>query len=125
MICVGEQDAYAAGGEYGILEGRIFSLLHPVVMITLFVATGYAGYLGWQWRRIRTIQNEINELKKQAPAVAAEGQAIPSPVEGQIQELTEVCKFFHHRKQLLLMYSCIRPLSCLTLKLLEYIKLLS
>jgi hypothetical protein len=59
-------------------------------MITLFGATGYAGYLGWQWRRVRTIQDEINELKKQAPAVAAEGQAVPSPVDGQIKELTEV-----------------------------------
>lgn len=86
------QDAYAAGGEYGILEGRIFSLIHPAVMITLFGATGYAGYLGWQWRRVRTIQDEINELKKQAPAVAAEGQAVPSPVDGQIKELTEVRK---------------------------------
>jgi hypothetical protein len=82
------QDAYAAGGEYGILEGRIFSLIHPVVMATLFAATGYAGYLGWQWRRVRTIQDEINELKKQVP-VTVEGQA-PSPVEGQIKELTEV-----------------------------------
>jgi len=41
-----EQDAYAAGGEYGILEGRILSLLHPVVMLILFFATGYAGFLG-------------------------------------------------------------------------------
>ncbi|KAG0617433.1 hypothetical protein M758_5G189800 [Ceratodon purpureus] len=86
------QDAYAAGGEYGILEGRIFSLIHPVVMLGLFTATGYAGYLGWQWRRVRTIQDEINELKKQVPAVAAEGQAVPSPVDGQIKELSEVRK---------------------------------
>jgi len=84
-----EQDAYAAGGEYGILEGRILSLLHPVVMLLLFAATGYAGYLGWQWRRVRTIQEEINGLKKQVP-VAAEGQTMDSPVEGQIKELTEV-----------------------------------
>lgn len=86
------QDAYAAGGEYGILEGRIFSLIHPVVMFSLFVATGYAGYLGYQWRRIRTIQDEINDLKKQVPAVAAEGQAVASPVDGQLKELTETRK---------------------------------
>ncbi|KAG5251665.1 P-loop containing nucleoside triphosphate hydrolases superfamily [Salix suchowensis] len=24
----------------------------------------WAGYLGWQWRRVWTIQNEINELQK-------------------------------------------------------------
>lgn len=99
MNCVGQQDAYAAGGEYGILEGRIFSLIHPVVMLGLFTATGYAGYLGWQWRRVRTIQDEINELKKQVPAVAAEGQAVPSPVDGQIKELSEVCKFIRNRRQ--------------------------
>jgi len=84
------QDAYAAGGEFGILEGRIFSLIHPIVMISLFVATGYAGYLGWQWRRVRTIQEDINALKKQVP-VAAEGQTAPSPIEAQIKELSEVC----------------------------------
>jgi len=82
------QDAYAAGGEFGILEGRIFSLIHPIVMISLFVATGYAGYLGWQWRRVRTIQDDINALKKQVP-VAAEGQTAPSPIEAQIKELSE------------------------------------
>lgn len=83
-----EQDAYAAGGEFGILEGRTFALIHPVVMASFFVATGWAGYLGWQWRRVRTIQDEINVLKKQVPA-AVEG-APPSPVEGQIKELSEV-----------------------------------
>lgn len=59
-------------------------------MAALFAATGYAGYLGWQWRRVRTIQDEISELKKQVP-VAVEGQAL-SPVEAQIKELTEVCE---------------------------------
>lgn len=88
------QDAYAAGGEFGILEGRIFSLIHPIVMISLFVATGYAGYLGWQWRRVRTIQDDINALKKQVP-VAAEGQTAPSPIEAQIKELSEVCTSIH------------------------------
>lgn len=89
------QDAYAVGGEYGILEGRILSLVHPVVMLALFAATGYAGYLGYQWRRVRTIQDEINELKKQVPAVAAEGQTMPSPIEGQIKALTEVHTYTH------------------------------
>ncbi|XP_024375353.1 uncharacterized protein [Physcomitrium patens] len=89
-LLLSAQDAYAAGGEYGILEGRTLALIHPVVMLAFFVATGWAGYLGWQWRRVRTIQDEINELKKQVPA-AVEG-APPSPVEGQIKELTETRK---------------------------------
>lgn len=99
-------DALAAGGEFGILEGRSFALLHPLVMGGLFAYTLWAGYLGWQWRRVRTVQDEINELKKQvsskpaaAPAaVGASGgdAAAPpppapnkSPVEIKIEELTE------------------------------------
>ncbi|XP_022979305.1 uncharacterized protein LOC111479070 [Cucurbita maxima] len=88
------QDALAAGGEFGILEGRSIALIHPVVMGGLFVWTLWAGYLGWQWRRVRTIQNEINELKKQVvpAAVAPDGKPVeapPSPTELKIQQLTE------------------------------------
>lgn len=82
-------------GELGILEGRSVALIHPIVMGGLFFYTLWAGYLGWQWRRVRTIQDEINELKKQVkPApVTPEGkpvEAAPSPVELKIQQLTEV-----------------------------------
>lgn len=75
----------------------------------LFAYTLWAGYLGWQWRRVRTIQDEINELKKQlkpaaaaaaTPAAVAAGDsssssspppsAPKSPVEIKIDELTEV-----------------------------------
>ena len=78
------------------MEGRTAALIHPIVMGSLFVTTLWAGYLGWQWRRIRTIQNEINELKKQVKpvAVAPDGtpasDSLPSPIEAQIQKLTEV-----------------------------------
>jgi hypothetical protein len=90
------QDALAVGGEFGIFEGRTFALIHPIVLGGLFFYTLYAGYLGWQWRRVRTIQNDINELKKQVkPApVTPDGKSVesspPSPVELQIQKLTEV-----------------------------------
>ncbi|PAN03731.1 hypothetical protein GQ55_1G016600 [Panicum hallii var. hallii] len=98
-------DALAAGGEFGILEGRSFALLHPLVMGGLFGYTLWAGYLGWQWRRVRTVQDEINELKKQvkpaaaaAPAAVGAGDASSaappppapkSPAEIKIDELTE------------------------------------
>ncbi|XP_062224258.1 uncharacterized protein LOC133922789 [Phragmites australis] len=96
-------DALAAGGEFGILEGRSFALLHPLVMGGLFAYTLWAGYLGWQWRRVRTIQDEINELKKQLKPAAATPAAVgagdassappppaaKSPVEIKIEELTE------------------------------------
>ncbi|KAG8363233.1 hypothetical protein BUALT_Bualt19G0000800 [Buddleja alternifolia] len=99
------QDAVAVGGQFGILEGRSFALIHPIVMSGLFVYTLYAGYLGWQWRRVRTTQDEINELKKQvkpppaaAVAVTPDGTPAPaapqppnpsSPLEAKIQQLTQ------------------------------------
>ncbi|CAD6205585.1 unnamed protein product [Miscanthus lutarioriparius] len=90
----------AVGGEFGILEGRSFALLHPLVMGGLFAYTLWAGYLGWQWRRVRTIQDKVNELKKQLKpaatpfAVGAGADSCPppapkSPVEIKIEELTE------------------------------------
>lgn len=77
------------------MEGRTFALIHPIVMGGLFFYTLWAGYLGWQWRQVRTIQNEITELKKQVkPApVTPEGKTVevaPSPVELKIKQLTEV-----------------------------------
>lgn len=67
-------------------------------MTGLFFLTLYAGYLGWQWRRVRSLQNEITELKKQVKAVpvtpdgtgAPSQSPNPSPIELKIQELTEV-----------------------------------
>jgi hypothetical protein len=45
-------DAAAADGQYGLLEGRSAALVHPIVMAALFGTTLYAGYLGFQWRRV-------------------------------------------------------------------------
>ncbi|QHO52140.1 uncharacterized protein DS421_2g36990 [Arachis hypogaea] len=95
--------ALAVDGEFGILEGRTFALIHPIVMISLFFFTLWTGYLGWQWRRVRTIQEEINELKKQVKPtpVTPEGKPVEgaeapsSSVELKIQQLTE------ERKELL------------------------
>lgn len=90
------EHASALGGEFGILEGRSFALIHPFVMSGLFFYTLYAGYLGWQWRRVRTIQDEINDLKKQLKplAVTPDGSTppadpSPSPLEAKIQQLTD------------------------------------
>lgn len=82
-------NANAAGGEYGILEGRTLALLHPAVEFFLLGATLYAGYLGLQWRSLRTIGDEISELKKQVPAVAeGESSGPKSEAERKIDELT-------------------------------------
>lgn len=52
-------EAAAKGGEYGVLEGRTFAFIHPIVMGGLFLATAWTGYLGWQWRTVRTLAGEI------------------------------------------------------------------
>lgn len=31
---------------------------------TLFLLTGYSGYLGWQWRSVRTIAQEIRYAQR-------------------------------------------------------------
>ncbi|GAV87370.1 DUF4079 domain-containing protein [Cephalotus follicularis] len=100
FILLDTKDALAVNGEFGILEGRSFALIHPIVMGSLFLYTVWAGYLGWQWRRVRTTQNEINELKKQVKPtlVTPDGtpvEAAPSPIDLKIQQLTE------ERKELL------------------------
>lgn len=95
---VDSERALAVSGEFGLLEGRSVALVHPIAMGALFAYTLWAGYLGWQWRRVRTIQDEINELKKQVkPQPKEEGAAPapPLPIETKIQQLTE------ERKQLL------------------------
>eukprot|EP00468_Gymnochlora_sp_CCMP2014_P003660 CAMPEP_0167755126 /NCGR_PEP_ID=MMETSP0110_2-20121227/8649_1 /TAXON_ID=629695 /ORGANISM="Gymnochlora sp., Strain CCMP2014" /LENGTH=302 /DNA_ID=CAMNT_0007641075 /DNA_START=153 /DNA_END=1061 /DNA_ORIENTATION=+ len=61
--------ALAKGGEFGALEGGVPALVHPISMGLLYGTTLYAGYLGWQWRRIRTIQDDIKALKSQQPAL--------------------------------------------------------
>jgi hypothetical protein len=60
----------------------------------LFVASVYAGYLGWQWRRTRTIGDDIKALKAQLPKPAAEGEPAPaSPLTAQIAGLEKVRGF--------------------------------
>ena len=82
--------AHASGGEFGILEGRSAALLHPIGLGSLYAVTLYAGWLGLQWRRVRTVGDEIAGLKKTLPedAAAAAGSAVAK----QIDELTSTRK---------------------------------
>ena len=64
------QEAQAKGGAFGLWEGRTASLLHPATMAALFFTSLYSGYLGLQWRRLRTIKGEFDELNAQLPALS-------------------------------------------------------
>jgi hypothetical protein len=61
-------------------------------MGSLFAATGWAGWLGWQWRRTRTIGDDIKALKAQLPKPAADGEApaAPAALTAQISGLEKV-----------------------------------
>ena len=62
------EEALAKGGEYGLAEGRIISLAHPVAMGGCFLATLYAGYTGLQWRMLRELGVELKEARAVASA---------------------------------------------------------
>ena len=49
-ILLDVQSALAQKGELGIVEGRIASLTHPVLMGFLFGSSLYTAWLGFQWR---------------------------------------------------------------------------
>jgi hypothetical protein len=61
--------ALADSPDWGIFEGRIGSLLHPVTMISLLALSVSTALLGFDWRRQRTIGDDISVLKKSLPAL--------------------------------------------------------
>ena len=61
------QVVLADSPDWGIFEGRIGSLLHPFTMGSMFLFSLYTAYLGFQWRRQRTLGDEISALKKSIP----------------------------------------------------------
>lgn len=72
-------------------QGTLVSLIHPALMDFLLLSTLWTGYLGWQWRRTRTIPEELKELKSQLPPKDAEGNRPTSKLDGRIAALEEVC----------------------------------
>jgi hypothetical protein len=59
--------ALADSPDWGLFEGRIGSLLHPITMGSLLAWSISTALLGFQWRRQRTIGDEISTLKKTLP----------------------------------------------------------
>lgn len=84
------QVSMAAGPDWGIFEGRTLSLLHPLMMGGLLAFSISTALLGFQWRRQRTLGDEISALKKSLPKIEENAEATPpSPIEKQIQELQD------------------------------------
>jgi len=59
----------AAGPDWGIFEGRTGSLLHPIAMFSMAALSASTARLGFQWRRQRTLGDEIAALKKTLPVL--------------------------------------------------------
>ena len=55
--------------DWGLFEGRAGSLLHPVAMISMAAFSASTALLGFQWKRQRTIGDEISTLKKTLPTL--------------------------------------------------------
>jgi hypothetical protein len=100
-VLFGAQEAFAKGGEFGILEGRTAALVHPAFLGILWFASLYAGYTGLQWRRVRTIKEEIDGIKASVlvkEMVTASGEtetaapALPADAQAKVEELTATRK---------------------------------
>lgn len=55
--------------NWGIFEGRTGSLLHPIAMISMAAFSASTALLGFQWKRQRTLGDEISTLKKTLPTL--------------------------------------------------------
>ena len=62
-------------------------------MFFLLGAMLWNAYLGWQWKRTRTIPEELKELRKQQPPKDEQGNRPPSKVDGRIAALEEVSAY--------------------------------
>lgn len=66
----------AKGGEYGLAEGRIISMAHPVMMGVCFLSSLAAGYTGLQWRRLREVGAEVAVAKSGVTSAKAALEAL-------------------------------------------------
>lgn len=86
------QEAMAKGGEYGLLEGRLGSMMHPVTMGLLFMTSVYSASLGLKWRQLRTIGEEIKEASSTLPIISTGQVKMPvsetvSVLKSKVQQL--------------------------------------
>lgn len=89
--------ASAAGPDWGLFEGRTGSLLHPAMMFSLLAYSIATAVLGFQWRRQRTMGDEISSLKAQIP----KSEDPEAPKSAQTMELeSQVAALQAERKEL-------------------------
>jgi len=87
------EEVFAKGGVYGPLEGKASSLVHPVMMGTLFLTTLYAGFMGLKWRETRLMSADISALKEQEKKLkASEALKVEQDPEGSHPEHPEVMR---------------------------------
>ena len=72
------------------LQGTLVSLIHPAIMDFLFLVTVWQAYTGWQWRRTRTIPEELKTLRQSLPPKDEEGNRPVTKTDGRIAALEEV-----------------------------------
>lgn len=80
-------EAWAKGGQWGPLEGKASSLVHPTVMSLFFFTMLYTGFLGWQWHQTRTLGADLSALRKQLPKDEEEESAATKSLKEQISQL--------------------------------------
>jgi len=91
-------EAWAKGGQWGPLEGKTSSLVHPLSEGLLFMVTLYTGFLGWQWRQTRLVGVEISDLRKQVPKDIDPEEEVPDAV----RELkAQIAQLDSNRKELI------------------------
>jgi hypothetical protein len=66
------QQAAAANAEYGLLEGKGVALVHPAMMLGLYLTTLYTGYQGLKWREVRTLGDDMKPLQEQVKSLEAQ-----------------------------------------------------
>lgn len=77
VVFLGVDSADAIEGPLSLLAGRSASMLHPLTNLALFGSSIYAAYLGFQWRRLREIGDEIKQLNKQLPQLSTGTMKLP------------------------------------------------
>lgn len=82
--------AFAKDGAYGLLEKKAPALVHPAIMLIVFVVALNAAFTGFQWRQLRELGTEVNALKAELKPLSEKAEAsesVPAALASQISEL--------------------------------------